>query len=109
MHLKPISRATLALLTLFAATRIFADVVETKNGARIVGKVDKIDSGSVVVDTDYAGTLKIKQSAGVGIETDAPITVRLQDGTRMAGRVTTSNGSVQVAGAAATITTSVDK
>ena len=35
----------------------FADVVETKNGARIVGKVAKIDDGTVVVDTDYAGDI----------------------------------------------------
>lgn len=109
MHLKPVSRAALALVSLFAASRVFADVVETKNGARIVGKVDKIEGGSVVVDTDYAGTLKIKQSEVAGIQTDAPVTVRLQDGTRMAGRVSTSNGAVQVTGEAATITTSVDK
>ena len=60
-----------------------ADVIETKNGARIVGKVLKIDAGSVVVDTDYAGKIAIKQSEVTAITTDAPISVRLASGTRI--------------------------
>jgi hypothetical protein len=50
------------LITLVAlsAARLGADTIELKNGARILGKVTKIDAGSVVVATDYAGTLTIK-------------------------------------------------
>jgi putative salt-induced outer membrane protein YdiY len=109
MHLKKLTRASFGLLALLASIRVLADVVETKNGARIVGKVAKIESGNVIVETDFAGKLTIKQSEVTGITTDAPVTVRLQDGTRMAGRVSSANGSVQVAGTAATITTTVDK
>ena len=72
MQLPTSSRALIVLLlTLTAAARVSADVVETKNGARIVGKVTKIDAGTVEVATDFAGELKIKQSEVTAITTDA--------------------------------------
>jgi putative salt-induced outer membrane protein YdiY len=92
-----------------AAVQLRADIVTTKNGASIVGKVAKIDGGSVVVDTDYAGTITIKQSEVTGITTDAPVAVRLASGTRIDGKVSGSAGALQVVGADGTITTSVDK
>ena len=109
MHIKP-SLASLALIALVASARLSADVVETKNGARIIGKVAKIDAGSVVVDTDFAGTVTIKQSEVTSIVTDAPISVRLESGTRIEGRISAgANGSVQVAGTDGTINTTIDK
>src|SRR4051812_23051399 len=93
---------------LSAVPRLTADTVETKNGARIIGKISKIDAGTVEVDTDFAGTVKIKQSEVTTISTDAPIAIRLSSGTRMDGRVTAApGGTVQIAGADGTLTTSV--
>ncbi len=112
MNKPSLLRASLALAAAaFGVSQSSADVVETKNGARIVGKVSKIADGSVLVDTDYAGTLTIKQSEVTGITTDAPLAVRLASGTRMDGKVSSagSAGAIQVAGADGTITTSVDK
>lgn len=86
-----------------------ADVVETKSGARIVGKVVGIDGGTVSVDTNFAGTIAIKQSEVIALTTDAPVAVRLASGTRIDGRVSTAHGTVQVAGADGTVTTSIDK
>jgi putative salt-induced outer membrane protein YdiY len=91
------------------AARLIADVVETKNGARIVGKVTKIDGGSVSVDTDFAGTIAIKQSEVTAINTDAPVAVRLASGTRIDGKVSGSAGTVQINSADGTITTTVEK
>ena len=91
------------------AAPLSADVVETKNGARIVGKVTKIDAGSVTVATDYAGAVTIKQSEVTAISTDAPVAVRLTSGTRIDGKVATTGGAVQITGADGAITTSVDK
>jgi putative salt-induced outer membrane protein YdiY len=100
--------ATLLLLTLTSATR--ADVIDVKNGARIIGTVKGIDAGVVEVDTTFAGTLKIKQSEVTSITTDAPVAVRLASGTRFDGRVTGgANGAIQIAGADGTISTTVDK
>ena len=61
----PTVLAILGVVTM--ATVASADIVETKNGARIVGKVTKIDGGKVYVTTDYAGDLTIKQSEVTGI------------------------------------------
>ena len=103
-------RAFLALvLTLFAFGRLSADVVETKSGARITGKITKIDAGTVVMETDYAGTLKIKQAEVTAITTDGPIAMRLASGTRLDGQVTARDGALQIAGPDGTLTTSVSK
>lgn len=91
------------------AAPLLADVVETKNGARIVGKVTKIDGGTVTVATDFAGAVAIKQSEVTAITTDGPVAVRLASGTRLEGKVTSSAGGVQIAGSDGTISTSVDK
>ncbi len=110
MQLNYTSRFLISSLALLCAAQLSADTVETKNGARIIGKITKIDSGSVVVDTDYAGTVTIKQSQVSSLSTDAPIAVRLASGTRYDGRVSSgADGSVQIAGPDGTITTSVDK
>lgn len=98
-----------ALVGVFAA-HLGADTVEIKNGARILGKITKIDAGSVVVSTDYAGTITIKQSEVVSIATDAPVAVRLASGTRFDGKVTAgAGGAIQIAGSDGTITTTMDK
>jgi hypothetical protein len=103
-------RASLALIAVaFSAAKLSADVVETKSGARIVGKVSKIDGGSVVVATDYAGSITIKQSEVTAITTDAPVAVRLASGTRIDGKVSSAGGALQVTGADGTISTTVDK
>jgi putative salt-induced outer membrane protein YdiY len=99
---------TIVALTL--ATHGFADVVETKSGARIVGKIAAISAGAIAVDTDYAGALTIKQSEVVSFSTDQAISVRLASGTRIDGKVTGgSDGSIQVIGADGTIATTVQK
>ena len=102
----------LALAALLAVP-LFADVVETKNGARLVGKVLRIADGSVALETDYAGTLAIKQSEVTSLTTDSAVAVRLASGTRMDGRVVVAPGapagSIQVVGSDGTITTTVGK
>ncbi|MDO8543226.1 MAG: DUF481 domain-containing protein [Opitutaceae bacterium] len=111
MRHPPPSRLIAAIVAIATFTAfVQADTVDIKNGARIVGKITKIDSGSIVVDTDFAGTVTIKQSEVVTFATDAPVALRLASGTRFDGRVTAGpNGALQIAGADGTITTSVDR
>ena len=104
---KLIRLSLFALAAGLAAVR--ADVVETKNGARLIGKVTKIDGGAVSLATDYAGTISIKQSEVASISTDAPVSVRLASGTRIDGKVSGAAGTVQVVGADGTVNTTVDK
>lgn len=100
--------ATALVVTL--ATAAHADVVETKNGARLVGNILKIEAGAITLHTDYAGDLVIKQAEVASVKTDDTRFVRLSGGTVMAGTVApTSDGKIQIVGEDGTITTTVEK
>jgi hypothetical protein len=104
------SRILLVLvLANLAARPLTADVVETKSGARIVGKVTKIEKGTVVVETDYAGKISIKQSEVTAITTDAPVAVRLDGGTHLVGKLSGADGAELITGADEAVTTQVGK
>src|SRR4051812_11471965 len=110
MKIPPTTPKLILGLAAFGCASLLADTVDIKNGARIIGTVSKIDAGSVVVDTDFAGKVTIKQSEVVAISTDAPIAVRLASGTRFDGKMTaTPGGGIQIVGSDGTISTSVDK
>lgn len=101
-------RFGLGLLLTGAAS--LADVVETKNGARLVGKVSRIDGTLVWLDTDYAGELKIKQKEVVSVTTEAPLVIRLTSGTVLQGTIAgAGNGSANIAGPDGTLPTTIDK
>jgi putative salt-induced outer membrane protein YdiY len=86
------------------------DVVETKSGAHLVGKVTQIDGDTVYLSTDYAGDLKVKKGDVTKVSTDHPISVRLTSGTVLAGTLEGSgNGNLVVTGADASLTTDVSK
>jgi hypothetical protein len=104
------ARGAVALvLSMAGLARLSADAVETKEGARITGKIVKIEAGAVVIDTSYAGKITVKQSEVTSITTDAPVAVRLVSGTRIDGSVATQEGAVKITGGDGTITTTVDK
>lgn len=99
--------ATALAVSLFT-TAALADVVETKNGARIVGKIVRISEGAIAVETDYAGLVAVKQSEVTSFSTDAPVAIRLASGTRFDGRVTAApGGTLQIAGKDGTVNTAV--
>lgn len=92
------------------APALHADVVETKSGARLLGKVVKIDGTEITLDTAYAGTVKVKQAEVASVSTDEPLNVRLTAGTVLEGKLTpTADGGVQISGKDGTINTTVDK
>ncbi len=112
MKLQSLTKALAACTAaLCAVAQLSADVVETKNGSRISGKVVKIDGNSVIVETDFAGAIKVKQADVVAITTDAPFNVRLEGGTVIRGTLssTAADSSVTLSGPEGTINTSVDK
>ncbi len=85
------------LLAAFCTVRLAADVVETTNGSRIVGKVIFIHAGVVAVKTDYAGEIDVKQALVASITTDNPVAVKTADGTRFVGIVAPSpSGGLKV-------------
>ncbi|MBC8010938.1 MAG: DUF481 domain-containing protein [Burkholderiales bacterium] len=103
-----ILRALAALMA--GGSFLQADVVETRNGARLTGTVTRVDAGTITLATDYAGTLHIKQSEVMKFETEKPLFIRLVGGTTMEGIVTaTPDGKITIQGADGTITTTTDK
>jgi len=101
---------TSALVAALLTPLLRGDTVDTRTGAHLVGKITKIDAGEITLDTDYAGKLAIKQTEVTSFSTDAPVAVRLASGTRFDGRVVgAANGSLQIAGADGTISTTMDR
>jgi hypothetical protein len=87
------------ILVSFCALRAAADVIVTTNGSKIVGKITSISAGTVVISTDYAGDIKVKQALVASIETDRPVAVRLENGNRVIGTVTTAEtGQMKIEG-----------
>lgn len=103
-------KGCLAACALACAGLARADLIVTKDGARLVGTIKVVNAGAITLDTSYAGTLTIKQSEVVSVTTAQPDSVRLASGTRIDGTVTTGpNGAVTIAGPEGTLTTTVDK
>jgi ribosomal protein S1 len=99
----------LSLALFLAGGLAAANVVETKSGARIVGKVTKIDGGKIYVTTDYAGDLVIDQSTVIGLQTDTPVVVRLDTGTTVAGTVSSTSDTLNINGTDGQLSTSIEK
>jgi len=111
MHLTRLIKSSFAALAAATvASVVCADVVETKNGSHLVGKIVKIDESVVLLKTDYAGEIKVKQSDVTSVTTDAPLVVRLASGTVLQGTLSGgADGAVVVNGPDGTLTTRVDK
>jgi len=81
-----------------------ADTVETTDGSKMQGKILKVDSGVIEIDTPYAGILKIKQASVASFTTDAPVSVRFSDGNTVIGKVVGGSGEIKVAGGSVSAT-----
>ncbi len=109
-HYKYFLRLLSLIPALFlGASLLQADVVETKNGARIVGQVTKIEDGKIFVTTEYAGDIVIKQSEVAGLTTDAPVFVRLSSGTTLQGTVAHEGANIKIVGEDGVLSTNVEK
>jgi len=83
-------QSPIALALMLIAAPALADLVVTKDGARLTGTITLIDKGRIHLDTPYAGPLEIDQSQVASFETEEPRFVRLQSGTVMAGPIQSS-------------------
>lgn len=76
-----------AVLAALSPAAALADAVYMKNGDRISGKVLRMGSVSLELETPYAGTIKIGVGEIISIETDAEVVVMLGDGTLAKARL----------------------
>ena len=70
-----------------SAGSVVADVIETKSGARLVGTITKVEGSTIFLSTNYAGTVPVKKSEVVNLQTEQVRFVHLIDGKIMSGTV----------------------
>lgn len=81
----PVGRLTVAALALAAGlgasgAAAASDELVLKNGSRILGTVTGIRDGVVTVETEFAGSIGIKQDQIVSLDSDGPVVLKLKDG-----------------------------
>lgn len=67
---------TIICVTFLFSLSLWADVVETLSGDRLMGKIKTIQQGIVTLVTDYAGEIKIKQGLVAKMTTDEVVMTR---------------------------------
>ena len=85
MNFSSLYKASLVFLLVGLAAS--ADVIETKDGARLVGTVKGINEGKITLNTTYAGDISIDQAEVVSLTMEDALAIRLDDGTTLEGTV----------------------
>lgn len=78
----------LVFVLIFNST-IFADKVVMVNGDRLTGKIIKKDGDSITIQTEMAGTVKIKWNAVAEVLSDEPMSLTTADGKVLEGNIAT--------------------
>ncbi len=91
------NRLTLSLAAVMASacSTALCDEVHLADGSKLVGKVQQIAGGKIVVKTEFAGDLTIDAAKVKGITTDAPVNVQVQNGERAVGKLEYDAGAGQ--------------
>jgi putative salt-induced outer membrane protein YdiY len=77
-------------MAFFPAATLMADVVTTSDGSRLVGTVEQIAGGKLVILTEIAGRLEIDASKVTGVSTDQSVNVAVNSGDRLVGPMDSS-------------------
>ncbi len=85
-------RARIALLALLAAGALHAspgraDVVTLSDGSRLLGTVERMEAGKLILATKFAGTLEIDAALVVTISTDEAVHVGMDTGDQLVGPI----------------------
>lgn len=79
-----------------AVATAHADQLKLKNGDHVSGSIVSADAANLTLKTDYAGALTIKLDAVESISSDQPLYVSTKDGKVIAGKLSASDGNVQI-------------
>ncbi|MFP4167166.1 MAG: YdiY family protein [Opitutales bacterium] len=87
-----------------------ADVIHTRDGARLTGDIIRIKDGKVHLKTSYSGTLEVSQEEINSLETESPMAVRLESGDTLTGPINPEeDGSLRVKSGDGELQTEVEK
>lgn len=87
MTVRNVGAKLLLLGMFFQACAVLADEVGLANGDKITGKIVMKDASVLVMQTDYAGEIKIRWSDVVRLQSNEQVWVYLENGNRMQGRL----------------------
>jgi Protein of unknown function, DUF481 len=90
-----LTMVSLSLLTL----QVFADQLTLKNGDRLSGTIVKSDDDAktLLIKTDLAGDVTVKWDAITALVSSQPLHIMLSDGRVIVGRVSTTDGILEIA------------
>ena len=91
-------RQILAVAALTAAMTSSADLLVFKSGARLTGKVDRIEGGEIKFTSDDVGAVSVKQDKVASITTEANNTILYNDKTTEEAVVCMTNGQYTASG-----------
>lgn len=87
---------SVAVIMTVTAGTLQADVINLTDGSRLIGTLSLIDAAQATISNTLAGDLTVPRSAIVSIQTDEAVTVRLDDGNYITGRLRTPDGETTI-------------
>ncbi|MFT4767566.1 MAG: hypothetical protein ACI8RN_000694, partial [Glaciecola sp.] len=72
--------STLVCALLLSGTAAAVDRIELRDGSIVMGTFQDADGGKVKIETAYAGTLEIDQSAIVAMTVESDLVLQMEDG-----------------------------
>lgn len=76
-----------AATLVFVAAPAVADVITLSDGSKLLGTVERMDGGKLILETKFAGTLEIDAALVTSIATDDAVNVGMDTGDRLVGPV----------------------
>ena len=89
-------RAIVLALAGSLAPRCLADTIILTNGDHVTGLIQGVEPGKVIIATDYAGQVKIDWPRIAKLTADEPMTIELDDRTRLYGDVTGDASTLRI-------------
>ena len=86
------SNAMGALAMLLNLAPAMGDVVFTSDGSRIVGRIEQVADGRLIITTEIAGQLDIDTAKVTAIDVDRPVNVQFASGDRLVGTIESQDG-----------------
>ena len=77
----------LAVIACSLGAQSRADTVYTADGSKLVGKIDKIAGGKLVITTDIVGKVELDMAKVASIDTEEPVNLQLNSGDTLVGPV----------------------
>lgn len=76
---------------------VLADVMELKDGSRLMGRITGASAEAVTIKTAFAGELSIPLDQLVSLTSDQPLNVAFTNGNTLLGKLTLQDGRMSVA------------